>query len=326
MIISRTPYRISFFGGGSDYPEWYLRNGGEVISSTINKYLYISCRELPDFFSHKYRIIYSKMEEVKKIEQIKHKVVRLILLRNKIKKNLEIHYNGDLPARSGMGSSSSFIVGLLNAINGFQNRNISKTKLAYDSIFLEQKILKECVGSQDQVACSFGGFNSIKFRENNTFQVNKFDKINIFKKNLNKNLVLLYTGKQRIAEKVASRFIKSINSTKKQQIKDILELVKVAKDLINKRDYNSFGQLLDESWKIKKKLDKGISNSFLDDIYNKAKFNGAVGGKILGAGAGGFFLFYVPENTNKYFINKMSFLTHVPFTFENEGSQIIYKN
>jgi len=326
MIISKTPYRISFFGGGSDYPEWYLKNGGEVISSTINKYLYISCRELSDFFLHKYRIIYSKMEEVRKIEQIKHRVVRLILLKYKIKKNLEIHYNGDLPARSGMGSSSSFIVGLLNAINNFQDYNISKTKLAYDSIFLEQKILKECVGSQDQVACSFGGFNSIKFRENNTFQVNKLDKSNVFKKNLNKNLILLYTGKQRTAEKVSKRFIKKINSEKKQEIKNILGLVKVAKDLINKLDYYSFGQLLDESWKIKKKLDKGITNNFLDDVYNKAKFNGAIGGKILGAGAGGFFLFYVPEEAKKYFIKKMSFLTHVPFAFENDGSQIIYKN
>jgi D-glycero-alpha-D-manno-heptose-7-phosphate kinase len=326
MIISKTPYRISFFGGGSDYPEWYLRNGGEVISSTINKYLYISCRELSDFFSHKYRIIYSKMEEVRKIQQIKHRVVRLILLKNKIKKNLEIHYNGDLPARSGMGSSSSFIVGLLNAINSFQNHNISKTKLAYDSIFLEQKILKECVGSQDQVACSFGGFNSIKFRKNNTFLVNELDKNSIFKKNLNKNLVLLYSGRQRTAEKVAKRFIKKINSAKKQEIKDILGLVKVAKELINNNDYYSFGQLLDESWRIKKKLDKDITNSFLDDIYNQAKFNGAVGGKILGAGAGGFFLFYVPENNRKYFTKKMSFLTHVPFAFESEGSQIIYKN
>jgi D-glycero-alpha-D-manno-heptose-7-phosphate kinase len=326
MIISKTPYRISFFGGGSDYPEWYLRNGGEVISSTINKYLYISCRELSDFFSHKYRIIYSKMEEVRKIQQIKHRVVRLILLKNKIKKNLEIHYNGDLPARSGMGSSSSFIVGLLNAINSFQNHNISKTKLAYDSIFLEQKILKECVGSQDQVACSFGGFNSIKFRKNNTFLVNELDKNSIFKKNLNKNLVLLYSGRQRTAEKVAKRFIKKINSAKKQEINDILGLVKVAKELINNNDYYSFGQLLDESWRIKKKLDKDITNSFLDDIYNQAKFNGAVGGKILGAGAGGFFLFYVPENNRKYFIKKMSFLTHVPFAFESEGSQIIYKN
>jgi D-glycero-alpha-D-manno-heptose-7-phosphate kinase len=326
MIISKTPYRISFFGGGSDYPEWYLRNGGEVISSTINKYLYISCRELSDFFSHKYRIIYSKMEEVTKIEHIKHRVVRLILLKNKIKKNLEIHYNGDLPARSGMGSSSSFIVGLLNAINSFQNRNISKTKLAYDSIFLEQKILKECVGSQDQVACSFGGFNSIKFRKNNTFLVNDLDKNSIFKKNLNKNLVLLYSGKQRTAERIAKRFVKKINSVKKQEIMDILKLVNVAKDLINNNDHYSFGKLLDESWRIKKKLDKDITNSFLDDIYNQAKFNGAIGGKILGAGAGGFFLFYVPEHNKKYFIKKMSFLTHVPFAFENEGSQIIYKN
>jgi D-glycero-alpha-D-manno-heptose-7-phosphate kinase len=324
MIISKTPYRISFFGGGSDYPEWYLKNGGEVISSTINKYLYISCKELMNFFPHKYRIVYSKTEEVKRIEQIKHRAVRLILLKKKITKKLEIHYNGDLPARSGMGSSSSFIVGLINAISNFQNYNISKEKLAYESIFFEQKILNECVGSQDQVACSFGGFNSIKFRKNNTFLVNSFDN-NVFKKNLNKNLILLYTGKQRTAEKVAKRYIKKINSSKKKEIKDILDLVSIAKDLINKLDYYGFGKLLNESWKIKKKLDKDITNSFLDNIYSQAMLNGAIGGKILGAGAGGFFLFYVPEYIKKYFIKKMSFLEHVPFTFENDGSKIIYK-
>jgi D-glycero-alpha-D-manno-heptose-7-phosphate kinase len=164
MIISKTPYRISFFGGGSDYPAWYLKNGGEVISATIDKYLYISCRELSDFFKHKYRIIYSKTEEVKKIEQIKHSVVRLMLIKNKIKNNLEIHYNGDLPARSGMGSSSSFVVGLLNALSNFKNVSLNKASLANQSIHFEQKVLKECVGSQDQVACSFGGFNLISCR------------------------------------------------------------------------------------------------------------------------------------------------------------------
>jgi D-glycero-alpha-D-manno-heptose-7-phosphate kinase len=326
MIISKTPYRISFFGGGSDYPEWYLKNGGEVISSTIDKYLYISCRELSNFFRHKYRIIYSETEEVKKIEEIKHRAVRLVLLKKKIKKNLEIHYNGDLPARSGMGSSSSFLVGLLNAINNFKNHNINKTKLAHESIFFEQKILKECVGSQDQVACTFGGFNSIKFREDNTFKIKNLDKMNIFKNNLNKNLVLLYTGKQRTAEKIAKRFVSKINTLKYNNIRNILDLVTIAKDLINKRDYNSFGLLLNEGWKIKKQLDKSISNNFLDDIYSKAINHGALGGKILGAGAGGFFLFYVPSEKKKYFLGKMNFLTHIPFQFEDSGSQIIFNS
>jgi len=326
MIISKTPYRISFFGGGSDYPAWYLKNGGEVISATIDKYLYISCRELSDFFKHKYRIIYSKTEEVKKIEQIKHSVVRLMLIKNKIKNNLEIHYNGDLPARSGMGSSSSFVVGLLNALSNFKNVSLNKASLANQSIHFEQKVLKECVGSQDQVACSYGGFNLIKFRQDNSFKIISLDKHYLFKKKLNENLVLLFTGKQRTAERIAQRFVKKINSAKKQEINDILSLVKIAKDLVHKADHYSFGQLLDDGWNIKKKLDKSITNSFLDDIYNKAKNNGAIGGKILGAGAGGFFLFYVPEDIKKHFLKKMNFLTQVPFLFENKGSQIIYKN
>lgn len=326
MIISKTPYRISFFGGGSDYPEWYNQFGGEVISSTINKYLYISCRELPNFFNHKYRIVYSKVEEVKKIADIKHRVVRLALIKKKIKNNLEIHYDGDLPSRSGMGSSSSFIVGLLKALNEFENIKSNKLSLAKESINFEQTVLTESVGSQDQVACSYGGFNLIKFKQDNIFKVISLDKYQIFKDKLNENLVLLFTGKQRTAEKIAKRFIKKINTTKKQEIKDILALVKVAKYLISKTDHYSFGQLLDEGWNIKKKLDKSITNSFLDNIYNKAKQNGAIGGKILGAGAGGFFLFYVPRDIKKYFLKKMNFLTEVPFLFENKGSQIIYKN
>lgn len=326
MIISKTPYRISFFGGGSDYPAWYLKNGGEVISATIDKYLYISCRELSDFFKHKYRIIYSKTEEVKKIEQIKHSVVRLMLIKKKIKNNLEIHYNGDLPARSGMGSSSSFVVGLLNALSNFENVSLNKASLANQSIHFEQKVLKECVGSQDQVACSYGGFNLIKFRQDNSFKIISLDKNYLFKKKLNENLVLLFTGKQRTAERIAQRFVKKINSAKKQEINDILSLVKIAKDLVHKVDHFSFGQLLDEGWNIKKKLDKKITNTFLDDIYNRAKYNGAIGGKILGAGAGGFFLFYVPQDIKKHFLKKMNFLTEVPFLFENKGSQIIYKN
>ena len=248
------------------------------------------------------------------------------MLKKKIKKNLEIHYDGDLPARSGMGSSSSFIVGLLNVINNFENYQISQDKLALESILFEQKILKECVGSQDQVACSFGGFNSIKFKRNGKFNVIKLDDNATFKNNLNKKLVLLYTGKQRTAEKIAKRFISKINTLKYNDIRNILELVKVAKDLINNFDYNNFGRLLDESWQIKKKLDKNITNSFLEDIYDCAMLNGAIGGKILGAGAGGFFLFYVSEEKQNFFLKKMNSLTHVPFKFENSGSEIIFND
>lgn len=326
MIISRTPYRISFFGGGSDYPEWYNQFGGQVISSTINKYLYISCRELPNFFNHKYRVVYSKVEEVKKITDIKHKVVRLALLKKRINNNLEIHYDGDLPSRSGMGSSSSFIVGLLNVLNKLNNVRSDKLFLAKESINFEQKILKECVGSQDQIACAVGGFNLIKFRRKGDFTVSSYDKSIDFKKKLNENLILLYTGQQRNAQEIAKKFINKITSIKKKEISDILECVKIAINLIKEKQHDDFGRLLNESWQIKKKLDKNITNSFIDEIYNKGKIYGALGGKILGAGGGGFFLFYVPKEKKYFFMKKMNFLTNIPFKFETSGSQIIFNN
>jgi len=326
MIISKTPYRISFFGGGSDYPEWYNQFGGEVISSTINKYLYISCRELPDFFNHKYRIVYSRVEEVRRIADIKHKVVRSALIKKKIKNNLEIHYDGDLPSRSGMGSSSSFVVGLLNVLNEFNNLRLDKLSLAKESINFEQTILKECVGSQDQVASSFGGFNSISFNRGGSFKISKIDNKKKFQAKLINNLVLLYTGKQRTAEIIAKKFVNKITTSKKTEIRSILECVSLAKDLINKMQVNEFGLLLDESWKMKKKLHKNISNSEIDNFYNLAKKNGALGGKILGAGGGGFFLFYVPIEKKEFFLRKMNFLTNIPFKFEDSGSQIIFNS
>jgi D-glycero-alpha-D-manno-heptose-7-phosphate kinase len=326
MIISKTPYRISFFGGGSDYPQWYNKFGGEVISATINKYLYISCRELPNFFNHRYRIAYSKVEEVKKIADIKHRPIRYALINEKIKKNLEIHYDGDLPARSGMGSSSCFVVGLLNVLNYFNNIKLDKLSLAKKSVDFEQNILKECVGSQDQVAASYGGFNSIVFTSEGNFKVNKLDNKERFQKKLIKNLVLLYTGKQRIAQEIAKKFVSKLSFEKKKEINLILENVNIAKDLILKMRTDEFGLLLNESWEIKKRLHKDISNMEIDNIYNLAKKNGALGGKILGAGGGGFFLFYVPEEKKSFFFKKMNFLTCIPFNFQNSGSEIIFNN
>lgn len=326
MIISKTPYRISFFGGGSDYPEWYNKFGGQVISSTINKYLYISCRELPDFFVHKYRVVYSKIEEVKKISDIKHKVVKLALLEKKIQKNLEIHYDGDLPSRSGMGSSSSFVVGLLSALNEFNNIKLDKLSLAKESVNFEQKILRECVGSQDQIACSVGGFNSIVFNQEGAFKINKIDNDKKFQKKLIKNLVLLYTGKQRTAAMIAKKFVNIISTSKKNELRSILECVSLAKGMISKMQIDEFGLLLDESWKIKKKLHKNISNTDIDNFYDLGKKNGALGGKILGAGGGGCLLFYVPLEKRDFFLKKMDFLTYIPFEFENYGTQIIFNS
>jgi len=322
MIITKTPYRISFFGGGSDYPEWYKKFGGEVLSTTINKHVYISLRELPNFFNHNLRISYSAIEEVNKISQIKHTVVKEALYKYLGNKNLEIHYDGELPARSGMGSSSSFVVGLLNAIKYFTKKTISKKELAKISLNFEQKILKEFVGSQDQIAACYGGFNYIKFQKNNSFKVNPVEN-NDFKKKLNKNLVLLYTGQQRTAQLIAKKFVKKLTNQKKNEIIELLQCVKESKNIIRNNKPNDFGRLLNESWMIKKRLDKSISNSTIDDMYNLALKNGALGGKILGAGGGGFLLFYVNDFKKKYFLDKMKFLTNVPFEFENNGTQII---
>ena len=325
MIISKTPYRISFFGGGSDYPIWYKRYGGEVISTTIDKYLFISCRQLPNFFEHKYRVVYSRVEEVKHIGDIKHTVVKNALKNFNIKKNLEIHYDGELPSRSGVGSSSSFIVGFLNILNYLKNKKqISQKDLALQSINFEQNVMRETVGSQDQIACAIGGVNNLVFNKNG-FLVKKIQNKHFFKK-LNDNLILLYTQKQRYSSNVAKKFINTINSSKKKEIIEILKCVKIAKKLIKNNDLLGFAELLNYSWQIKKNLHKKISNNFLNDIYDQAIRNGAIGGKILGAGSGGFFLFYVPKEKHKFFLKKMNKFTSIPFKFETEGSKIIFRD
>ena len=214
MIISRTPYRISFFGGGSDYPDWYLKNGGEVISSTIDKFVYISLRDLPRFFPHNYRVSYSIVEEAENIHEIKHKVVREILKKYKLKKGLEIHYDGDLPSKSGMGSSSAFIVGLLHNVNVFLNAKINKKNLAIKSLYFDNKILKELVGSQDQIACSYGGFNSIQFLKNGSFKIKNYNHKKKFLDKLNNNLFLVFTEQQRNSQNIVKNFIHDLNKKK----------------------------------------------------------------------------------------------------------------
>ena len=326
MIISKTPYRISFFGGGSDYPSWYLKNGGSVLSSTIDKYIYISCRNLPPFFDHKFRFVWSQIEKVKSINQIKHNAVREMLKYYKMNKGLEIHYDGDLPARSGVGSSSVFVVGLMNLFNVFQKKKVTKKKLAEESIKFEQKILNEVVGSQDQIAAAYGGFNKIIFKKGGTFSVNK---ININKNkinNLNKNLLLVYTGYKRTAHDIAKSYVNKLRGSKEKHILRILSYVKEGERILKEGKLNDFGKLLHESWLEKKRLSSSISNSKIDDIYNRAYNNGALGGKLLGAGGGGFFLFYVPYYKQNYFLKKMNYLTNVPFNFSFKGSEILINN
>jgi len=332
MIIAKTPYRVSFFGGGSDYPDWYKKNGGTVISASINKHVYITCRSLPSYFKHRYRVSYSKIEEAKKIKDIKHKVVRTILkkYKDKIKNSgLEIHYDGDFPSRSGVGSSSSFVVGLLHALNEFYNLKLNKKKLANLSIELEQKNLKETVGIQDPVAAAYGGFNEIKFFKSGKYKVNSLVKDEKELKVLQDRLFLVFTGvrkKSKTANDIAGSYVKNLSITKINEIQSIIRHAKEAKKFLKNKDYDSFGKLLGETWKKKKQISKNISNPKIDKIYKLGIKNGALGGKLLGAGGAGFLLFYVPEKKNKSFIKKFKNYTIVKFKFDKKGSEIIFNN
>ena len=324
MIITKTPYRISFFGGGSDYPNWFNKYTGKVLSTTINKHIYLSCRYLPNFFDHKYRIVWSKIENVKKINQIKHAAVKNLLKYLKFNQGIEIHYDGDLPARSGMGSSSCFTVGLLKALEEIKKKNISKANLAKKSIHFEQKIMNEVVGSQDQIAASFGGFNKITFNKNK-FNLKKI-KNNKNVKKLENNLILIYTGIHRTAHKIAASYSKKLTSEKKIYIDKIISLVDEGEKLLNFGNINDFGELLNESWYLKKKLSNSITNKKIDQLYELLLKNGATGGKLLGAGGGGFLLMYLESKYRKKFFNKFPKLINVPFNFTNEGSKIIFRD
>ena len=253
MIISRTPYRISFFGGGTDYPEWYLKNGGEVLSATIDKYCYISCRHLPPFFQHKFRIVYSKNEICNNIDEIKHPSVKEVLKFMNVKSNnLEIFHQGDLPARSGIGSSSAFTVGLLNALYALNGMKISKSKLAKESINIEQNLIKESVGSQDQTSTAYGGINSIKFHKNGDIKVDNILIDGHMLKELESNLLFFFTGLVRTADKIAKIITNNIDRNTKTLCK-MYEIVNEAKKLImNKNGFDDFGRLLHETWLEKK--------------------------------------------------------------------------
>ena len=324
MIISKTPYRISFFGGGTDYPAWFKKNGGQVISSTIDKYCYISCRNLPPFFDHDYRFVYSKIETVKNINEIKHPSARAVLKETGIKNGLEIHHDGDLPARSGLGSSSSFTAGFINAVSASKGIMLTKKELATESIRIEQKILRENVGNQDQIAVSYGGLNRIKFYKDGGFNVKKIcmpDKKLI---DLQNHLALFFTGVSRTSSNIAKHIINDIPS-KEEELKMINSYVDKGINILTdkKKDILEFGSLLNDYWFIKKKLNKKISNPNIDKIYKKAIKSGAIGGKLLGAGGGGFFLFFVsPKNLSKL-KKTLSSLVYVPVKFESNGSKIV---
>ena len=324
MIISRTPFRISFFGGGTDYPAWYRKHGGAVLATTIDKYCYITCRYLPPFFEHKFCVIYSKMEYCQSVDEIAHPAVREVLHHLTMDRGLEIHHDGDLPARSGMGSSSAFTVGLLHALYALKGHMASKHQLATESIHLEQDILKETVGSQDQILAAYGGLNHITFLPNGEISVRPVTIAPERMAELNSHLMLFYTGIKRTASNVAESYVNGIED-KKRQLRVIQGLVDESVSILSSgRDITAFGELLHEAWGAKRDLSARVSNSHVDEIYDQAISAGAVGGKLIGAGGGGFLLLFVPPSRQKAVKERLNKLIYVPFKFEFSGSQIIF--
>lgn len=324
MIISRTPFRISFFGGGTDYPAWYQTHGGAVLATTINKYCYLTCRYLPPFFDHRIRVVYSRIESCQTVDEIRHPAVREVLRYLGIDRGVEIHHDGDLPARSGLGSSSAFTVGLLHALYALKGHIPSRRQLALESIYLEQECLRETVGSQDQILAAYGGFNHITFRPGGEFAVKPMtlpvERIH----ELNAHLMLVFTGINRTASDVAETYVRDIER-KEEQMHAMFSMVDEGIAILNSsEDISRFGKLLHESWQAKRSLSPHVSNAHIEELYDAAISAGALGGKLIGAGGGGFMLLFVPPSAKLRIRERFNKLIYVPFELEFGGSQIIF--
>ena len=322
MIITKTPLRISFFGGGTDFQPFFEEHGGCVISTTFDKYVYVTVRHLQRFFNYKNQITYGKIEQTNSVEEIQHPSVREAM------KFLDMHdlrvvYEADIPARSGIGSSSSFAVGMLHAFYALKGKYVSKQKLAQDAIYLERTLCKESGGWQDQIACAFGGLNRIDFNKDG-FSIKPVLISKERKTLLNSHLMLFFTGFTRNSFDIAQEQI----SNMKDKIANLKELKKIAekgeKILVSKGDICDFGRLLNYNWELKRGLSNKISTDYIDDLYDKALKNGAVGGKILGAGGGGFLLLFVPPERQAALLKEFKDLIYVPFQFENNGAEVLY--
>jgi len=323
MIITRTPLRVSFFGGGTDYPAWFREHGGAVLATTIDKYLYLHCRYLPPFFDFKSRIVWSKIEQVQQPSEIAHPAIRGVLEWMKIGDGVEIHHHGDLPARTGLGSSSSFSVGLLHALHALRGELVSKRKLAEEAIFVEQQVLQENVGVQDQIQSAFGGLNRIDIRTDGSFEVTPLVVRAERLAGLQKHLLLLYTGLSRTASEIAAEQVATVGQ-KTAELKTMREMVDQGeKILVGTGDLREFGRLLDESWKLKRSLSSKIAPGFVNEIYDVARQAGADGGKLLGAGGGGFMLIFVTPDKRASVLKSLQKLLPVPFQFERGGTQIV---
>jgi D-glycero-alpha-D-manno-heptose-7-phosphate kinase len=323
MIITRTPFRISFFGGGTDYPKWAEKHGGCVVATAIDKYCYITCRHLPPFFEHKHRIVYSKIENVVHPEEIQHPAVRAVLMHTDCSRGLEIHHDGDLPARSGLGSSSSFTVGLLNALKALEGRHISQEQLAKLAIHIEQDVIRENVGSQDQVSAAYGGFNRIEFPPGGGFRVDPVVLPRERLEALQDRLMLFFTGLSRFASEIAKSKIDNLDQRHAELVR-MREMTDEGIALLQgDARLDAFGELLDQGWQYKRRLSDKVSTAEVDGIYNEARKAGAVGGKLLGAGGGGFMLLFVRPQDQSRVREQLRRLVHVPFRFEQSGSRVV---
>ena len=322
MIITQTPFRMSFFGGGTDFPGFYRDHGGAVLSTTFDKYCYVNVRHLPRFFDYTTELSYAKTERVTDVEAIEHPAIREAM------KMLDMHeirltYDADLPARSGLGTSSSFAVGMLNAFYALKGKYADKRKLADNAIYLERVLCKESGGVQDQIAASFGGFNKISFNADG-YTVSPVIISPERKLRLNDNLMLFFTGFSRFSSDIQVEAEKSLKS-KEAQLLEMLQLVDEAEQVLtSKTDLTEFGKLLDYTWKLKRGITSKVSTDSIDAIYNKAIKAGATGGKLLGAGGGGFLLFYVETEKQKNVLEALNNLLYVPFEFETAGTQVIH--
>lgn len=324
MIITRTPLRISFFGGGTDYPVWYQNYGGSVLSTTIDKCCYITCRRLPPFFEHHSRISYSKVENVSDNRAIEHPSVRGCLGYLGIEEGVEVHHIADLPARTGLGTSSAFTVGLLLALYGLDGQMRSKHALARDAIYVEQEVLREAVGSQDQISAAYGGFNRIDFKVDGSFEVRQVIASSGRLAVLQSHCALFFTGFSRIASEVAKEQIR-VTHQRKRELETMHQMVNEAESILTNPNcsFDEFGHLLHESWQLKRSLTGNITNTQLDEIYEAGRSAGALGGKLLGAGGGGFMLFFAPPERHQALRTRLKNLLCVPIHFSNRGSHVV---
>jgi len=325
MIITKTPYRISLFGGGTDHPLWYKKHGGEVISFAIDKYCYISTRILPPFFDHKYRIAYSKVETVNDFTKILHPVVREAIRKYSPDLSLEIHHDGDLPARSGIGSSSAFTVGLINSLLLLKEKVISSCELANEAIVLEQMDLKENVGSQDQIACALGGMNYIEFGGNSDWEATPITLESSFQETITNRIVMVYTGITRTSSDIQANLLIDLDK-KFNTMQRTTELTRECRKIFEQRgDLDVIGEMLIESWSLKREMNNLAVTPALEDVWEKSISAGALGGKVLGAGGGGFCMFWVKEDGQEEFLSNFKMGTHVPVQISSTGSTCILK-